>query len=67
DAGPLAPFTTTYADALVCASADETEMRRQAALAGPRPVLWIAANPGVSAVALARDLGFVRPGEIGED
>ncbi len=67
DAGPLAPFTTTYADALVCASADEAEMRRQAALAGPRPVLWIAENPGAAAGALAQELGFVRPGEIGED
>lgn len=67
DAGPLAPFTTYYADALVCASADEAEMRRQRALAGPRPVLWIAENPGAAAAALARDLGFVRPGEIGED
>lgn len=67
DAGPLAPFTTYYADALVCAAADETEMRRQAALAGPRPVLWIAENPVADAVALARELGFVRPGEIGED
>ena len=67
DAGPLAPFTTYYADALVCAATVETEMRRQAALAGPRPVLWIAENPGADAVALARELGFVRPGEIGED
>ena len=67
DAGPLAPFTTYHADALVCASADAAEMRRQRALAGPRPVLWIAANPGAAAAALARDLGFVTPGEIGED
>lgn len=67
DAGPLAPFTTYYADALVCAAADEAEMRRQAALAGPRPVVWIAENPGAAAVALARELGFVTPGEIGED
>ena len=67
DAGPLAPFTTYYADALVCASADEAEMRRQAALAGPRPVLWIAENPGAAAAALALELGFVTPGQIGED
>lgn len=67
DAGPLAPFTTYYADALACASADAAEMRRQAALAGPRPVLWTAEHPGADAVALARELGFVRPGEIGED
>jgi len=67
DTGPLAPFTTYYADALVCASADEAEMRRQAALAGPRPVLWIAENPGAAAAALALELGFVTPGQIGED
>ena len=67
DAGPLAPFTTYYADALVCASADAAEMRRQAALAGPRPVLWTAERPEADAAALARDLGFVRPGEIGKD
>ena len=67
DAGPLAPFTTYHADALVCASADPAEMRRQRALAGPRPVVWIAENPGPEAVALARELGFVTPGQIGED
>lgn len=67
DAGPLAPFTTYHADALVCASADSAEMRRQRALAGPRPVVWIAENPGPEAVALARELGFVTPGQIGED
>ncbi len=67
DAGPLAPFTTYHADALVCTSADAAEMRRQAALAGPRPVLWIAESSAAAAVALARELGFVRPGEIGED
>ena len=67
DGGPLAPFTTYYADALVCASADPDEMRRQRALAGPRPVLWIAENPGAAAAALARNLGFVRPGKIEEN
>ena len=67
DAGPLAPFTTYYADALVCASADPDEMRRQRALAGPRPVLWTAPQPGAAAAELARNLGFVRPGEIEEN
>lgn len=67
DDGPLAPFTTYHADALVCSSADPDEMRRQRALAGPRPVLWTAAAPGSEAVDLARDLGFVRPGQIVEN
>lgn len=67
DGGPLAAFTTTYADALVCASADPEEMRRQRALAGPRPVLWTAEKTGADTEALARELGFVRPGKIDED
>lgn len=67
DGGPLAPFTTYHADALVCASAAPDEMRRQRALAGPRPVLWTAGDPGPEAAALARDLGFVRPGKTSED
>ena len=67
DGGPSAPFTTTYADALVCASADPAEMRRQRALAGGRPVLWTAEDPGADAEALARNLGFVRPGTIEEN
>ena len=67
DSGPLAPFTTYMADALACASADPAEMRRQRALAGPRPVLWLAEAPGPEAEAAARDLGFVRPGKMEED
>ena len=67
DGGPLAPYTTHHADALACGSAEPAEMRRQRALAGPRPVLWTAEDPDAAAAALARDLGFVRPGEIGED
>lgn len=67
DGGPLAPFTTYYADALVCASADPDEMRRQRALAGPRPVLWTTEHPKPDAAALARNLGFVRPGKIEQD
>ena len=67
DSGPLAPFTTYHADALVCASADPAEMRRQHALAGPRPVLWTAENPGAEAAELARNFGFVRPSRINED
>ncbi len=67
DGGPLAPFTTYYADALVCPSADLAEMRRQRALAGPRPVLWTAEDPGPDAEALALDLGFVRSGKTKED
>jgi hypothetical protein len=67
DTGPLAPFTTLHADALVCPSADPAEMRRQRALAGPRPVLWTADAPGADARALARDLGFATPGPMQED
>ena len=67
DASVLAPFTTYYADALVCASTEPAEMRRQHALAGPRPVVWTASNPGADAAALARDLGFVRPGPINDN
>ena len=67
DPGPLAPFTTYHADALVCESADLAEMRRQRALAGPRPVLWLAEAPGTEAEELARNLGFVRPGKIEEN
>jgi hypothetical protein len=67
DAGPLAPFTTFHADALVCASADPAEMRRQRALAGPRPVLWTAREPGAAARELAVELGFVTPAQINED
>ena len=64
---PLAPFTTVYADALVCASADPAEMRRQRALAGSRPVLWIPADAAAPAADLARELGFVRSGPIGQN
>lgn len=67
DSGPVAPFTTVHADALVCTSTDSAEMRRQRALAGPRPVLWLAEDPGGDARALARDLGFATPGLIQED
>lgn len=67
DSGPLAPFTTLHADALVCESADPVEMRRQRALAGPRPVLWLAEDADAAAAELARNLGFVRPGRIEED
>ena len=67
DSGPLAPFTTYHADALVCESAEPAEMRRQRALAGPRPVLWTAENPGAEAAELARNFGFVRPRRINED
>lgn len=67
DPGPLAPFTTYMADALACASAEPAEMRRQRALAGPRPVLWLAEAPGPEAETVARDLGFVRPGKLEED
>ena len=58
DAGPMAPFTTAYADALVCESAEPDEMARQSALAGGRPVFWRAVGAGPEAAALARDLGF---------
>ncbi len=67
DGSPQAPFTTYYADALVCAGADPAEMRRQRALAGPRPVLWTAKDPGPEAAELARNLGFVSPGKIEEN
>ena len=67
DNGPLAPFTTFHADALVCASADPAEMRRQHVLAGTRPVVWLAENPGREAEQLARDFGFVRPGQIRQE
>ena len=67
DSGPLAPFTTQHADALVCESAEPGEMRRQRALAGIRPVLWLAEGANADAEALARDLGFVRPGKNKED
>lgn len=67
DPGPLAPFTTYHADALVCESADPAEMRRQRDLAGPRPVLWLAETPAPEAEELARNLGFVRPGKIKEN
>lgn len=67
DAGPLAPFTTCHADALACDSADPAEMRRQGTLAGARPVLWLAAKPAPDAAELARNLGFVRPGEFNDN
>jgi hypothetical protein len=67
DAGPMAPFTTYHADALVCEADDPAEMRRQRELAGPRPVLWLAEGAGPEAEALARNLGFVRPGRITEN
>lgn len=67
DSGPLAPFTTYPADALVCESAAPGEMRRQRALAGSRPVLWLAPAPDPAAEELARNLGFVRPGQINEN
>lgn len=67
DDGPLAPFTTYHADALVCTTADPAEMRRQHDLAGGRPVVWLPAGSAAGAVELARELGFVRPGEIMEN
>lgn len=67
DAGPLAPFTTYHADALVCASSDPAVMRRQHELAGTRPVVWLAAEAGPEAEALARNFGFVRPGKMNEN
>lgn len=60
DTGPMAPFTTYHADALVCESAEPAVMRRQRALAGSRPVLWAAEQPDFVSEALAQDLGFVR-------
>ena len=67
DAGPMAPFTTYSADALVCESSDPVEMRRQQALAGSRPVLWLVEGADAETEALARNLGFVRPGKINEN
>ena len=67
DAGPLAPFTTAHADAIVCASAEAKEMVRQRRLAGRRPVLWTAEAPDGAARALADELGFAWPGKTKED
>jgi len=67
DDGPMAPFTTLHADALVCESADLPEMTRQAALAGPRPVLWTVQDSPSAAESLAQDLGFVRFHQMEED
>jgi hypothetical protein len=61
DAGPMAPFTTYHADALVCESADPAEMRRQHALAGTRPVLWLPVAADAASKALAMEFGFVSP------
>ena len=60
DAGPLAPFTTMHADALVCESMEPAEMRRQRMLAGTRPVLWRVEAADAAAEELAQHLGFVR-------
>ena len=60
DSGPLAPFTTMQADALVCESSDPVEMRRQRMLAGARPVLWRVETADAAAEELAVHLGFVR-------
>ena len=67
DDGPMAPFTTVYADGLVCASDEPHEMRRQHALAGGRPVVWVPTTPGLEARTLARDLGFASPGQNQQD
>ena len=67
DDGPLAPWSTLHADALVCASTDSGEMRRQHALAGMRPVVWLPENPGAAAEKLAQEFGFVRPGKIRQE
>lgn len=67
DDGPMAPFTTVYADGLVCASDDPREMRRQHALAGGRPVIWIPSTPSLNAQSLARDLGFASFPKIQQD
>ncbi|HPV47354.1 MAG TPA: hypothetical protein PLD40_07195 [Kiritimatiellia bacterium] len=67
DTSTLAPYTTVYADALVCTSADPAEMRRQHALAGPRPVLWAARQSTAAANALAHDLGFVTWRQINDN
>ncbi len=63
DAGPMAPFTTYHADALICESDDPSEMRRQRALAGSRPVVWAAEGADTTTEAVAQDLGFVRIGK----
>lgn len=55
DSGALAPFTTAYADGLVCESDDIGEMRRQHALAAGRPVFWRVENPCEDARALAQE------------
>jgi len=67
DAGPMAPFTTLHADALVCESTDPQEMKRQHALAGSRPVLWAIAAATPAAEAVAQDLKFVRIPQMKED
>ena len=67
DSGPLAPFTTMHADALVCESADPVEMQRQRKLAGARPVLWRTEAADAAAEELALHLGFVRLPGIKED
>lgn len=67
DSGPMAPYTTYHADALVCESTDPGEMRRQRALAGSRPVVWTPESPPAVAVELARELAFVRPGKKHQD
>ncbi len=68
DSGPMAPYTTRHADALVCASADPAEMRRQRALAGDRPVMWVPEEePAAAAEELAREFGFARPGKKRKD
>lgn len=67
DAGPMAPFTTYPADALVCESTAPHEMRRQRALAGTRPVLWHVPGADQESQALARELGFVTFGKIAQD
>lgn len=40
DEGPDAPFCTSQADALLCASTEPGVLRRMRGLAGPRPVIW---------------------------
>lgn len=67
DAGPLAPFTTAPADALVCLSAEAGEMRRQRALAGRRPVVWVPEEATEAAWELARELDFTIPGKTGKE
>ena len=41
--------------------------RQGAASVAAAAVLWLAAGAGADAEALARNLGFVRPGRIEED